>query len=62
MTNGGSLGSKPFLCSQKLSCSRYYFSKRKEDMHSYKLIYANVHWNVVPNSQKVVTTQMSINR
>ena len=31
-------------------------------MHSYKHIYTNVHCSIVPNSQKVVTTQMSINR
>ena len=38
-----------------------YTTKRSENICSDKNFYMNVHYNVVHNSQKVETTQMSIN-
>ena len=38
-----------------------YTTKRSENICSDKNFYMNVHYNVAHNSQKVETTQMSIN-
>ena len=33
--------------------------KRFENVHPYKNLYTNVHSSIIPNNQKVETTQMS---